>query len=146
MTRPLRGLLLAALLLGVLAAIPGPVAAEGSRRAHDRKLPRTRRLTRGSEIRAVLERGKRSRTAHLDVWNSPSPVSQCRVGLIVPRHGHRAVDRNRLKRRLREIIRQDVLPSEHGLDIIVKAAPSAYAVPFGDLRTEVNGVLGRLMS
>jgi len=64
----------------------------------------------------------------------------------VPRHGKSAVDRNRLKRRLREIIRQDVLPSEHGLDIIVKAAPSAYAVPFGDLRTEVNGVLGRLMS
>jgi ribonuclease P protein component len=56
------------------------------------------------------------------------------------------VDRNRLKRRLREIIRQDVLPSEHGLDIIVKTARSAYAVPFADLRTEVTGVLGRLMN
>ena len=56
------------------------------------------------------------------------------------------MDRNRLKRRLREIIRQDVLPTDRGLDIIVKTAPSAYAVPFADLRIEVNGVMGRLMS
>ena len=56
------------------------------------------------------------------------------------------MNRNRLKRRLREIIRQDVLPAERGLDIIVKAAPGAYGVPFADLRTEVHGVLGRLMS
>lgn len=64
----------------------------------------------------------------------------------MPRHGKSAVDRNRLKRRLREIIRQDVLPTDRGLDIIVKTAPSAYAVPFADLRIEVNGVMGRLMS
>ena len=56
------------------------------------------------------------------------------------------MNRNRLKRRLREIIRQDVLAADRGLDIIVKAAPGAYAVPFADLRTEVTGGMGRLMS
>lgn len=64
----------------------------------------------------------------------------------MPRHGQSAVNRNRLKRRLREIIRQDVLPAERGLDIIIRTAPAAYAVPFADLRVEVNGVIGRLMS
>jgi ribonuclease P protein component len=68
------------------------------------------------------------------------------VGIIVPRHGQSAVDRNRLKRRLREIIRQDVLTAERGLDIILKAAPGAYHVPFADLRTEVNGVIRPLLS
>ena len=56
------------------------------------------------------------------------------------------MNRNRLKRRLREIIRQDVLTADRGLDIIVKAAPGAYAVAFADLRTEVTGVMGRLLS
>jgi ribonuclease P protein component len=56
------------------------------------------------------------------------------------------VDRNRLKRRLREIIRQDVLPAERGLDIVVRTAPSAYSLEFADLRTEMKGALGRLMS
>jgi ribonuclease P protein component len=63
----------------------------------------------------------------------------------VPRHGQSAVDRNRLKRRLREIIRQDVLPSNRGLDIIVRAAPGASVVPFTDLRTEVTALIGRLI-
>lgn len=67
------------------------------------------------------------------------------MGIIVPRHGQSAVSRNRLKRRLREIIRQDVLPAPRGLDIVVRAAPGAYAVPFADLRTEMNGVMDRLM-
>ena len=53
--------------------------------------------------------------------------------------------RNRLKRRLREIIRQDVLPADRGLDIIVRAAPGAYAVPFAELRTEVTGLVRRLI-
>jgi ribonuclease P protein component len=56
------------------------------------------------------------------------------------------VDRNRLKRRLREIIRHDVLPTERGLDIIIRTAPGAYSVPFADLRVEMTGVIGRLMS
>ena len=64
----------------------------------------------------------------------------------MPRHGKSAVDRNRLKRRLREIIRQDVLPAEHGVDIVVRTTPGAYALPFADLRTEMSGALGRLMS
>ncbi len=63
----------------------------------------------------------------------------------MPRHGQSAVNRNRLKRRLREIVRQDVLPTERGVDIIIRTGPRAYAVPFADLRVEMNGVLDRLM-
>jgi ribonuclease P protein component len=66
------------------------------------------------------------------------------VGIIVPRHGHSAVERNRLKRRLREIVRQDVLPTEQSMDLIVRTAPAAYSVPFTDLRTEMEGALRRL--
>jgi ribonuclease P protein component len=68
------------------------------------------------------------------------------VGIIVPRHGQSAVNRNRLKRRLREIIRQDILPASCGLDIVVRTAPGAYSAPFADLRTEIQGVMGRLLS
>ena len=56
------------------------------------------------------------------------------------------MDRNRLKRRLREIIRQDLLPAERGVDIVVRTSPGAYALQFADLRTEVSGVLGKLLS
>ena len=54
------------------------------------------------------------------------------------------MDRNRLKRRLREIIRQDVLPVERGVDFVLRASPAAYALQFAELRAEMNGVLGKL--
>ena len=64
----------------------------------------------------------------------------------MPRHGQSAVNRNRLKRRLREIIRQDVLAAERGVDIIIRTAPAAYGAGFADLRAEMNGAFGRLTS
>lgn len=104
-------------------------------------LPRSRRLTNGSEIRGILHRGKRSKTPHLDVYDSPSPVSRSRVGVVVPRYGHRIVDRNRLKRRLREILRSEILPRlsapESGRDVLVRVRRNGYEAAFADLRAEL---------
>lgn len=104
-------------------------------------LSRESRIRRGGEIRTLLDRGKRKRTSSLDVFFMPSPVARPRFGLIVPRHRHRIVDRNRLKRRLREIGRLHVLPrfreSDLDIDLIVRARSSAYEGDFQQLKDEV---------
>lgn len=106
-----------------------------------RRLPRARRITRGAEIRALFRRGRRRKTAHLDVFDAASPVSYARVGLVVPRHGRRIVDRNRLKRRLRELLRQFILPrlDRAGLavDVLVRARREAYDAGYRQLREEL---------
>jgi ribonuclease P protein component len=90
----------------------------------------------------MFERGKRSRTAHLDVYDSPSPVCRSRIGLVVPRHGRRIVDRNLLKRRLREILRTEILPGLKArgdrLDVLVRARRDAYGAPHGELLAELK--------
>ena len=89
----------------------------------------------------MLEKGKRQRTTSLDIFTAPSTAARSRLGLIVPRHGQRIVDRNLLKRRLREIGRRRVLPwlDERGAvtDVLVRARPSAYAAEFDGLSQEV---------
>ena len=60
--------------------------------------------------------------------------------MIVPRHGHTAVDRNKLKRRLREIVRLELLPHLPALDLVIRARPTAYRVPFASLATELVDV------
>jgi ribonuclease P protein component len=64
-----------------------------------------------------------------------------RIGLIVPRYGHRIVERNRLKRRLREILRIDVLPRlitpDTGTDILVRARRNGYEAGFAELKAEL---------
>lgn len=104
-------------------------------------LPRGARIRLGSEIRELLERGKRKRTRHLDVFFSASPASHSRLGLIVPKHGHKIVERNLVKRRLREIGRRWALPAltegSRPADLLVRAKKGAYEVEFSVLEAEV---------
>jgi ribonuclease P protein component len=83
------------------------------------------------------------RTRHLDLAWRPNRAGHPRTGLIVPRYQFTAVARNRLRRRLKEILRRDVLASLPAVDLVVRAKRSAYAVPFAVLRGDVTvGVRG----
>ena len=101
---------------------------------------RSVRITASEEIRTLFRRGKRKRTRHLDVFVSTSPVGHSRLGLVVPRHRQTAVLRNRLKRRLREVGRRELLPrlEDGGLlvDLMVRARPEAYGATYEQLREE----------
>ncbi len=70
--------------------------------------------------------------------------------MIVPKHRHSIVERNRVKRRLREIGRTRVLPRlrEHGLalDVLVRARREAYGVGFRTLKDELQSVTEDLCS
>lgn len=79
-------------------------------------------------------------TPHLDVRFSASVLPQPRIGLIVPKHKHPAVDRNRLRRRLRELIRIQLLPHFTRGDALIRAKSDAYGVPFSSLRTEIDSI------
>ena len=115
-------------------------------------LPREARITSPDEIRGLFRRGKRRKTRTLDVFVSTSPVAHPRIGLVVPKprtknspDGRRVraagVQRNRLKRRLREIARTVVLPGLRAcggeVDVLFRARPEAYAATFAQLKEEL---------
>lgn len=83
--------------------------------------------------------GKRIRTRHLELRAIASLLRHGRVGIIVPKFTHSSVDRNRLKRRLREIVRCELLPALPALDVVIRARADAYGVSMAELR----GQLGR---
>jgi ribonuclease P protein component len=70
--------------------------------------------------------------------------------VVVPKHRRKIVLRNRLKRRLREIGRREVLPrlAERGvgLDVMVRARPEAYEADFQALRDELIRLAEELCS
>ncbi len=98
----------------------------------------------------LLESGARARSSHLDVFTAPAPHDRPRFGTIVPRHGRKVVDRNRLRRRLREIGRREILPRlgrrECIVDVLVRSRPRAYDAPFDELRAELLRLTERLCS
>ena len=100
------------------------------------RLPRSARLRSGRDITEVLRRGRRLRAGPLDVFVAPSAADRSRFGLVVPRHGRTVVARNRLKRRLREIVRCEWSPAVQPsapVDLIVRARPDAYEHGFESL-------------
>ena len=92
----------------------------------------------------MAREGKRVRTEHLELRAVTSPLAHARVGFIVPKRGHTGVERNRLKRRLREIVRTRCLSNLPRLDLVIRARQEAYGVRFDVLTRELEGAVGRL--
>lgn len=70
--------------------------------------------------------------------------------MVVPRFKRRAVDRNLLKRRLREALRRFVLPrldaAGRNVDVLVRARREAYDASFAELKKELEDWLDRRWS
>ena len=61
-----------------------------------------------------------------------------RVGLIVPRYRHSAVDRNYIKRQLRELTRLQMLPTQLAVDLVIRIYPEAYEASYALLANDVG--------
>ena len=63
----------------------------------------------------------------------------------MPKHGHDSVERNKLKRRLKELGRTRVLPMlwerDCRMDVLLRARRESYGASFADLKDEVDGVM-----
>ena len=102
------------------------------------------RLARGPELAACWEQGRRLRTPHLDLAWRPSPLDHPRMAIVVPCFQFTAVARNRLRRRLREILRRYPVASLPAVDLVVRAKRAAYAASFVELRAELTAGVTRI--
>ena len=108
-------------------------------------LPRTLRLTRTSEYRAVYDNGKARRTANLVCIVRSAPGEPTRAGIVASRRIGGAVQRNRAKRRLRHGIRRiwPELPSS-GYHIVLIATAMTGKVDYARLIHDLQGLLAEL--
>ena len=108
---------------------------------------RRHRLSRSRDFDAVYRHGRSIATRFLVLYwfEREGPDGTSRLGIAVPRKLGTAVERNRLKRQLREVWRDllPALPSQH--DYVLVARPglveSADRRGFGWLRERVNELL-----
>jgi ribonuclease P protein component len=88
------------------------------------------------------------RTAHLEVRVIASPRSHCRIGFIVAKYGRSSVERNRVKRRLRELTRRQLLGTLRQLrpcvDVVIRAKREAYDAPMTKLQSELDDLGTRI--
>jgi ribonuclease P protein component len=80
-------------------------------------------------------------TEHLEARASASLLLHPRVGIVVPKHRRKIVERNKVKRRLREIVRAGLLQGLGSIDLLIRAKPEAYGSTFQELAEDV-GLIG----
>ena len=88
--------------------------------------------------------GRRLRTEHLEVRTVASLLSHVRLAVIVGKHRHTVVERNRLRRRLRELARRRLIPFHSELDVVIRSLPTAYDATFSALTNEIDEIGRRL--
>jgi ribonuclease P protein component len=84
-----------------------------------------------------MRTGSRRRLRYLEVIWRESETGHARLGLLVPRFQSTVVARNRLRRRLRELWRRELLPEHPPWDVVLKARPEAYRASSAELRQDL---------
>ena len=101
-------------------------------------LPRERRLRKTCDIQRVQREGVRIRLSHLMLLFLPGAAGQVRIALTVSRKVGNAVVRNRVKRWLREAVRQQLGEVPVGFDIVIIAHPQAAQAGLTDLAVDLD--------
>lgn len=77
---------------------------------------------------------------HLTFSTDPEPAGPV-VGFVVSRTVGNAVTRNRVKRRLRSLVRERLPMLPTGSQVVVRALAPAAAAPYRQLATDLDGAL-----
>lgn len=103
------------------------------------RFPRSARLLRHADFERVYQQGRRHFSAHMTLFYLPRATGEgMRVGFTVGRGLGGAVERNRIKRRLREAVRLRQPAAATDVDVVINPKKSVPQVDFAELRGEVS--------
>ncbi|HUD64885.1 MAG TPA: ribonuclease P protein component [Candidatus Sulfotelmatobacter sp.] len=135
------------------ASVPGASNQSGKPRAAGARFPPDMRLLRHADFERVYKRGRRHFSASMTVFYLPRPEETqearrargreaatrgLRVGFTVGRALGGAVDRNRMKRRLREATRLAPPPAKVSADVVINPKKSFLATDFEAVLNEIR--------
>jgi ribonuclease P protein component len=89
-------------------------------------------LTKREDFALVQTHGRRRGARLMSIKSRPNGLILTRWGIVTSKRVGKAVLRNRVRRRLREIIRG--LPLRDGYDVVVTARPETVNAEFVELR------------
>jgi ribonuclease P protein component len=100
-------------------------------------------LRRKADFDAIARGGTTRSTRLLVLRMLRTDRPETRVGLSTPRSLGGAVQRNRVRRRMREVVRERLPEVGAGWDLLLIARPEAASATYAELREAVRSLLER---
>ncbi len=110
----------------------------GGGRSEATTLRRTDRLRKRFEFRHVQLRGRRIHTPHFVIVLQQNSLEKTRLGITVTKKVGNAVQRNRIKRLVREVFRRNRSLFPHGHDLVFIAKRQAQGLSYEAVLHEVR--------
>ena len=105
------------------------------------QFPREARLVRRGDFDAVYRAGKRRASSHFTVFFRPNELPQSRFGFSIKKALGNAVVRNRLRRRIREVVRGHRLEIPAGWDMVIHPKDTVERAEFAVLTADLLRLL-----
>ncbi|MDD2757140.1 MAG: ribonuclease P protein component [Candidatus Pacebacteria bacterium] len=103
-------------------------------------LPKENRLKKKKEFEAIFENGRTIKGRNIIVKYLGNGLGYAKVGFIVSKKvSKKAVERNKIKRQLREVVKKTDL--KRGLSIIIIALSSIKGVPYSEIESDIEKTL-----
>jgi ribonuclease P protein component len=107
-------------------------------------LAAAQRLRRSTDFAAAIRGGRRAGrgtvVVHL-LLEEPAQASTARAGFVVSKAVGNAVVRNKVRRRLRHLVRPLLSELPAGASLVVRALPPAAGAPFATLEGDLSAAL-----
>lgn len=103
-----------------------------------------RTLKKNSDFRRLYARGKSAATPYMVLYCRPNRRAENRLGYTVSTKLGHAVVRNRVRRRLREIVRLNEPVLKQGWDIVVVARSRCVGAPYRKIEASFLEACGKL--
>ena len=101
------------------------------------------RLRRSTDFKRVRRLGKSYAHPFVVLVKYPNEAESSRFGVTAGRSIGNAVQRNRAKRRIRELVRQRLPLIENGWDVIFLARKNIQDATYTELQAAIDGLLKR---
>jgi len=100
-------------------------------------------MLRSADFRRVYAEGRRITGPYFAAFCLGGSGAGPKIGFTVPRALGKSVDRNRIKRRMREAVRRQLSELEPQWEIVINPRRAALEAPFGELAREVSRLFSR---
>lgn len=108
-------------------------------------LPKESRLIKNKDFENVYKNGVAARAGHLLIKTIQNDLSTTRIGVVVGKKvSNKAVDRNKIKRRLKALFRQNLSQIKPGYDLVVIPNKSIQNDTFQEIEQAFHQVLQKI--